>query len=198
MSDDHAANRIPGAAPRYAFHADWRALIWDYVRVILTLAIMIALWTATTPGTFIWFLTGLLSLAFVIYLGHTLWRHGLRLELDEDGTTFGWRNPMDPSGLIMVRKQRLDWADLKELKLRFFSRRKESEQSGWMMVKLIGTDANGAKISLTFDGTHEAFQPVLREAWTAAQQRGLMLDEATLANLEATGIETAEGIPWTS
>lgn len=198
MSDDHAANRIPGAAPRYAFHAVGSALVWDYVRATATLAIMVVIWSAATPGTFAWAATGLLSLAFIFYLGQTLWRHGLRIELDEDGASFGWRNPLDPVGMILLGKKRLDWSDLSDVKLRYFSRKPKSEQTGWMMVQLKGRDANGGKVSLTFDGTHEAFQPVLQEAWSHAMRRGLPIDEPTLANLEATGIGPTEGDLWTS
>ncbi len=187
----------PYTAPA-AFHAHTRSVLIDYAKAIFTLAIFGGLWSMAIPGSVIWFVIGFFFFAFIAYLGNTLWRHGLRLELDDRGVTAGWHNPLDATGMILLQKRRIPWDELKTLKVRHFNRKREAKNFDLLVAKMDGVDADGKKVSITFDGGHEGFQPVLAAAWAAAQARQLFFDEATLANLESIGIDTREGEPWTS
>jgi len=202
MSMDNIENNTidapSGTGAHFAFHAPFSALKWEYAKAGFVLLVVFGAWATMEAGSVGWYVAAILIGTFLIYLGHTFWRHGLRIEMDEDGVTWGWRNPLKPDSGIVARSRRMEWSELSDIRLRFFSRKPQSEQTGWMMVQIFGKNTDGSPLKLTFDGDHEGFQPVLRFAWSLAQQRALPLDEATLANLEATGIETAGGNPWTS
>jgi len=183
---------------QYAFHADMRALKWDYVKSGILLALIVSMWIVSEFGSTGWYVGLVIALVLAGYLGNTVFRHAVRLEMDEFGVTAGLRNLLNKESGIIRKRRRLQWDQLSDFRLRYFSRKPEAAQTGWMMVQLFGRDQNGGEIKITFDGDHEGFKPVLHRAWQAARQRGLPLDEATLANMQATGIETAEGDPWTS
>lgn len=183
---------MPFSAPA-AFHARTKSVLLDYAKGMFSLAIIGGVWAMAIPGTVIWFILGILLFAFIAYLGNTLWRHGLRLELDDAGVTAGWHNPLDPQGIILLQKRRIAWDELSGLKLRHFNRKRDAKSFDLLVAKMDGVDAGGKKVSITFDGGHEGLQPVLAAAWAAAADRNLFFDEATLANLEAIGIDTREG-----
>lgn len=183
----------------YAFHAQPSALTWDYVRAILSFFLVLAIFRMAIAGSVIWWLLLFLLVAFAGYFLNTLWRHGRRLELDRDGLTVGWRNLFSVNETIAYQKRRLDWKNLKEVKVRYFSRKKNASESPWLMVKLVGEGPDGAPVTITLDGGHEGCKPVLNAAWDAIKRENVFADEPTLANIEALGIETQEGAtPWQS
>ncbi len=76
--------------------------------------------------------------------------------------------------------RRIEWADLAEFRLRYFSMRRDRKQ-GWMELQLRGP---GAKLAI--ESQIEGFETIVERAARAAG--GLTIDEASLVNLAALGI----------
>jgi hypothetical protein len=76
--------------------------------------------------------------------------------------------------------RRIEWADLAEFRLRYFSMRRDRKQ-GWMELQLRGP---GTKLAI--ESQIEGFETIVERAARAAG--GLDLDEASLVNLAALGI----------
>jgi hypothetical protein len=75
------------------------------------------------------------------------------------------------------------WSKLDRMKLAYYSTRRDGG-SGWMQLKL------GAGWStLRIDSRVEGFSELVIASAKAAEMRGLPLDPATSANLQALGIE---------
>jgi len=182
----------------YAFNAVGKALVWDYVRAGFAIFVVAGVVAVMEPGTIAWFVMALLLLAIIGYLFHTIYRHGLRVEMTETGVTSGWHNPFDVAGPILLARRHLPWSGLTDFQMRYFSRKREEGQEGWIMLRLKGAAENGTPVTLTFDGAHEGFHPVLNRAWDHARRRGLALDDTTVANLEGLGFSMTEPAPWTS
>lgn len=197
MSDNTAHTPEP-AQDAYVFHALGKALTWDYARAAFAIFVVVGVASVMAPWTIAWFIMIALLIAFVGYLLNTVYRHGLRLELSDAGVTSGWRNPLDANGPVLLLRRHLSWDQLTDINMRYFSRKRDEKQESWIMLRLEGRDDAGAPVTITFDGAHEGFRPVLAQAWDRARAQGLALDDTTLANLEALGFLTTEPIPWTS
>ncbi len=204
MDDADHSPDIPEAPPpapsdgAYVFHAVGKALMWDYARGGFALFVVVGVLGVMTPWSIAWAIMAALLMAIVGYLFNTVYRHGLRIEMTEEGLMSGWRNPLDPTGPVLLAKKELPWAGLRDFHMRHFSRKQKETEEGWIMLRLKGTGTSGRPVTITFDGAHEGFTPVLARAWGHARRRGLLLDEATLANMEALGFSTTEPAPWTS
>ena len=78
----------------------------------------------------------------------------------------------------------LTWSGLARMRLRYFGPRSpRGWQSGTLELRL-----DGAGGKMIVDSTLEGFDTVLREAVAAANERGLVLDRVTLANMRALGL----------
>ncbi len=200
---DPPTKETPKLPPRltrngaYAFHAQGDALVWDYIRGIGSLAVVIGVISVIPAFGVVWWILVVLAGLIVTYVINVIYRHGLRVEMDDRGLMAGWRNPIDATGGIVTHSRRMMWSDLKSISVRYFSRGRFT-QNGWTMAKFEGVTPDGAAVTITIDGDHEAFQPSLRAAWEEVTRRDLALDEATLANLDLLGISTSEGAPWMS
>ena len=87
---------------------------------------------------------------------------------------------MQSSGLLQTS---IRWSKLDRMKLSYYSTRRDG-RGGWMQLKL------GAGWStLRVDSRIEGFSELVSASAKAAEMRGLSLDPATLANLQALGIE---------
>ena len=87
---------------------------------------------------------------------------------------------LQSSGLLQTS---IWWSKLDQMKLSYYSTRRDG-RGGWMQLKL------GAGWStLRVDSRVEGFSELVGTSANAAQIRGLSLDPATLANLQALGIE---------
>lgn len=197
MSDD-TAQTSDATQDAYVFHALGKALTWDYLRAAFAIFVVAGVAGVTTPWSPVWFIMIALLIAFVGYLLNTVYRHGLRLELSDAGVTSGWRNPLDAAGPVLLFQKHIAWDQLTDINMRYFSRKRDEKQESWIMLRLTGHDDAGARVTITFDGAHEGFRPVLAQAWTHARARGLAIDDTTLSNLEALGFLTSEPAPWTS
>ena len=85
-----------------------------------------------------------------------------------------------PAGLAVVEQseRRLAWDDLERLRLRWFGSRNHGR--GWLELELRG---QGVKLVIT--SALERFDAVVSDAVRAANDRGIPLEPATRANVEA-------------
>lgn len=113
---------------------------------------------------------------FAIFGLRTVLRHGTSLELTETG--------LRAQGLA---RSTIAWAELDRMRLAYYSTRRD-RKSGWMQLELA---AGGTKVSL--DSRIEGFDRLVRRAAEAAASRGIALNEATVANLEALGVRMGSG-----
>ena len=77
----------------------------------------------------------------------------------------------------------ISWSELERMKLSYYSTRRDG-RSGWMQLKL-----GAGRSTLRIDSRVEGFSELVRASAKAAEMRGLSLDPATSANLQALGIE---------
>ena len=89
-----------------------------------------------------------------------------------------------PEGLTVEdrRRRHLPWEALEEVKLAYFSTRRDRSQ-GWMQLTLIG---NGTSISL--DSPLDHFHEIAEEAARHVRARRLPVSTATVLNFESLGI----------
>jgi len=182
----------------YVFHAVGQALFWDYFRGGFAAFVVVGVLSVMNAGTIAWGAMVLLLLAIIGYLLNTVYRHGLRIEMTAEGVSSGWRNPLDPRGDVLLFQKHISWRALSDIQMRYFSRKRDGGQEGWIMLRLKGANDNGRPTTITFDGAHEGFTPVLTRAWDHARRGGLAVDDTTVANLEALGIHKSGAQPWTS
>ena len=85
-----------------------------------------------------------------------------------------------PTGVSVVGdgQRRLDWRDLDGLRLRWFGSRGQGR--GWLELEL-----RGGGVRLVMTSALDRFDDVVAEAVHAANDRGLPLEPATRANVEA-------------
>jgi hypothetical protein len=106
-------------------------------------------------------------------------RHGTRLEMtDSELRAYG------------ARPRTIAWGELDRLKLAYYSTRRD-RKSGWMQLELA---AGGVHIGL--DSRIAGFDQLVRRAAAAAAARGVRVNETTLANLEALGLNLPEPEAW--
>lgn len=86
-----------------------------------------------------------------------------------------------------LRPVRLDWRELGDLSLAYYSTRRTREK-GWMELRLKGS--NGATIRC--DSSIDGFEAILRRAVAAARANRLPFDRATAGNLQALGLAPPE------
>jgi hypothetical protein len=96
---------------------------------------------------------------------------------------------LDATGIAVIgpRSKRLAWADLAQLKLRYFSTRRDRKR-GWMELNLKGGGA-----SLAVESQIEGFEEIVRQAARAAMARGLTVDPSTEGNLAAMDMPVPRG-----
>jgi hypothetical protein len=112
-----------------------------------------------------------LVLLFAAFLCETRQRHRARLLLTPESVA-----------LLGQPGQAVPWAELERLRLRWFGARRPGAAggAGWLELELAG---GGGRLVVT--SALERFEDVLAEAVDAAEHRGLVLEPATRANIEA-------------
>ena len=145
------------------------AMVRDYMTsgagLALSLPPMVML---DLPAVTVWIL-GAMSLAFAIHGLGVVRRRRLRVGIDEDGLSFS------------PPRRRIAWNEITRFRLAWFSTRRDGAR-GWMELKVASPSA-----TLRVDSRLERFPELVGRAWHAASRRGLELDPATRANLEALG-----------
>jgi len=115
---------------------------------------------------------------FLIFGLRTFVRRALTVELFDQG--------IRARGLFT---KSIDWQDLKDVRLNFFSTRRDHEK-GWMQLRLIGS---GGQIRL--DDSIEGFDHIVGATVSAALARHISLGAATVENLAVLGISPGNLVP---
>lgn len=146
-------------------------MLADYARAALGLALTAPplLLVAMLPVVRLVF--ALLAALFAVFAAATLTRQLATVSLDETGVAvdYPWR-------------RRIEWRALDRLRLRWYAARRD-RSSGFMQLVLRG---GGRRIAV--DSRIDGFEAIVAAAARAAQQRGLVLGEASLANLAGLGV----------
>jgi hypothetical protein len=157
---------------RYAYPTS--AMVGDYMRSAAGLAPVVALFALTPVGTVGAVILSGFGALFAVFGIRTAVRHGTRLYVSDDG--------LSASGLWRAS---IAWDRLDRLKLGYYSTRRDRRE-GWMQL-----DLRAGWTTLRLDSRIEGFADLVERAARAAAGRGLQLNEATVANLQALGID-----PW--
>jgi hypothetical protein len=158
---------------RHAYPAS--AMVGDYLRAAAGLVPVGVLFATLPVGTVAAGILGGFGAIFAVFGLRTALRHGTSVEMtDTELRARGlWRST-------------IRWSELDHMRLAYYSTRRD-RKSGWMQLDL---GAGGAKVRL--DSRIEGFDQVVRRAAAVASVRGLALNEATWANLQALGIYVPE------
>ena len=152
-----------------------QALIGDYGRAAVGLALTAGPALAVpSDSAALWVLLPL-ALLFTVFGLRTLRRHLARVEVDAVGVSQSdWR------------RARLDWSQLRTLRVDYFSTRGD-RTGGWMQMTLKGP-GGPAGASIRLDSALDNFVAIARAAAISARDNGVALSEATRANLGHLGI----------
>lgn len=159
-----------------------RALLGDYVRSGLGMALTLPPALAVPSGSAAQYVLALLVGLFATFGGRTLLRQSSRIALDASGIA-----------LSALRKTRLEWSRLRAVKLNYYSTRGDRGE-GWMQLTLKGTggpDGGTVRVDSSLDG----FVEVARAAAEASRANRIALSEATRVNLVSLGIAVDEPQP---
>ena len=157
---------------QHTYRYSFRALMPQYIRGLIGLALMagpLVFAETTDTGAII---LGIGTVAFVVYVLNTIQGHISVIECGENGITVGGPVP-----------RRIDWADLTDLRLRYFSTRRDRE-NGWMQLVLKRPGA-----SIRIESTLTGFKDIVAIAIKAAHKKGIHLSPATLGNLEVLSVD---------
>lgn len=147
----------------------------DYIRVAAGLGLTVLPQFIIPFGSVLaWILAGG-ALLFLVFAFRTWLRQATGIEISRGGIA----RPGD--GLLQLFARRVDWDDLRKLKVRYFSTKRDRSE-GWMQMK-IADSRNGLAVDSALDG----FRDIAGLAADAAEARGLQLDGNTRANLAALG-----------
>jgi hypothetical protein len=140
----------------------------DYARSLVGLGATLGPLALLDPAAPVaWILTAV-AVLFLVYFARTVCRHLTHIELDETGISA--RGPLAAG---------IRWAQLRSVHVDYFSTRSDREE-GWMQLKL-----RGPRRAIRVDSDIEGFAELARAARAHALARGLELDSATRANLDA-------------
>jgi hypothetical protein len=148
------------------------ALVGDYFRAAAGFFPTIVALAIGPVGTVGGTMLGGFAALFAVFGIRTALRHCTSIEVTEAA--------LQSSGLLEAS---IRWNKLDRMKLSYYSIRRDG-RGGWMQLKL------GAGWStLRVDSRVEGFSELVVASARAAELRGLSLDPATSANLQALGIE---------
>jgi hypothetical protein len=154
------------------------ALFGDYFRAAAgffpTIAVLAIAPVGIVGGTML----GGFAALFAVFGIRTALRHCTSIEVTEAA--------LQSSGLLRAS---IWWSKLDRMKLSYYSTRRDG-RGGWMQLKL-GAGWSTVRI----DSRIEGFTELVSASAKAAEMRGLSLDPATSANLQALGIEQRAAEP---
>ena len=151
------------------------AMAGDYLRAAAGLVPAAVLIVAMPVGTVAAAVLGSFAAIFAVFGLRTALRHATSVEMTD--------TELRANGLW---RSTIRWADLDRVRLAYYSTRRD-RRSGWMQLDL---GAGGVRVRL--DSRIAGFDQVVHRAAMVAAERGLELNEATAANLQALGIRLPE------
>jgi hypothetical protein len=154
------------------------AMLGDYVRAAAGLLLSGGILATMPAGMFGEAVLAGFAALFAAFGARTALRHGTNLEVTEAG--------LRASGLLRIS---IPWSELDRMKLAYYSTRRDRRE-GWMQLEL----RSGCS-TLRVDSRIEGFTELVGASVRAASRRGLLLDPATSANLQALGVECRAAAP---
>jgi hypothetical protein len=151
------------------------AMLGDYLRAAAGLVPSGLILATVSVGSVAVVVLGGFAAIFGAFAVRTALRHGTRIEVGDSGVR-----------AVGLRRVEIGWSELDRMKLAYYSTRRD-RKSGWMQLKL-----GAGRARLALDSRLDGFDQVVRRASAAAASRDLELTEATVANLGALGIRSAE------
>lgn len=151
------------------------AMAGDYLRAAAGLVPTGVLLATVPVSSTAAIVLGSFAAIFAVFGVRTLVRHGTRIEMTgAELRTIG------------LRRQVILWTELDRMRLAYYSTRKD-RHAGWMQLEL-----GAGRFRLRLDSRIDGFDEVVRRAAIAASARGVALNEATTANLEALGVKVPD------
>ncbi len=148
------------------------AMLGDYLRAAAGLVPAVAILAAAPVGAIAATILAGLAALFLLFGIRTALRHGTRVEITDMG--------LRASGPLRAV---VAWAELDGMRLAYYSTSRD-RRDGWMQLTL-----RSGRSTLRLDSRIDGFAELVARAARAARARGLALNAATAANLEALGIE---------
>lgn len=155
-----------------------RELRGDYLRAFAGAAICGLPFFVTPMHIIAVVILGSLTLLFAGYGTRTWLRTMETVVMDDTGLTAG-----------VLYRRHVAWQQLGQVKLRYFSTRRD-RSGGWMQLVLRG---NG--VSVGIDSEIDGFVDICRVARDAARANGLDLNETTIRNFLAIGLDAIDMAP---
>ena len=152
-----------------------QSILIEYGASILGIILTFLPLFLTTPLAIVSAVLCCLGTLFFIYGIRTIFRHYTLVEVSDTA--------IQVKG---VRNISIKWEKLEQLKLSYFSTRRNQE-AGWMQLRL---KAN--KVTIRFDSSLEGFETILLKAAYNAQKYSAYLNTNTIQNLNALGLLESE------
>jgi hypothetical protein len=157
---------------RYAYPTS--AMLGDYARSAAGFLPMLAILVMTRLGVVGAVVVSGFAALFAVFGIRTALRHGTRLEASDEA--------LCASGLWRTA---IAWDDLNRIRLGYYSTRRDRRE-GWMQL-----DLRAGRRTLHLDSRIDGFTELVERAARAAAAKGIELNEATMTNLQALGVD-----PW--
>ena len=174
MTQLEAAGGAPANVARFGYPAS--AMAGDYLRAAAGLVPTLAILSTVSVGSVAAVVLGGFAAIFGAFAVRTALRHGTSLEATA--------SELRATGL---RQAVIPWDRLDRLRLAYYSTRRD-RKSGWMQLQLAA-----GRTRLSLDSRLDGFDRVVRYAVAAAAERGVVLTDATAANLQALGVRVPDG-----
>jgi hypothetical protein len=150
-----------------------RSLLPDYLRGAAGLTVGAGGWLLAPTAPHVVLIFGGLTALFLLFTMRTVARQRAWIELNEDSISIGRERP------TLLR-----WAELSDVKLRYYSTRR-NRSGGWMTLKLAA-----GRTGVTIDSNIDGFDRIVARAARAALDNRLAIDATTRANFAALGLVT--------
>jgi hypothetical protein len=154
------------------------AMLGDYLRAAAGLVPTVAILAAMPVGAIGASVLGGFAVLFAVFGIRTALRHGTRFELAE--------GVLRACGVL---RGSIALRELQQMKLSYYSTRRD-RRDGWMQLELCSGSSR-----LRFDSRVEGFDQLVAISAQAAEARGLSLNAATVANLQAMGLRRRPAAP---
>ena len=148
------------------------AVIADYIRALAGMVMALGPLAVFNVGSVMVYILAGLGALFIFFGFRTVLRHLTKVEVSAEGIRIA-----GPVG------RAIRWRDLDGMSLRYYTTRRD-KLGGWMLLKIKGKGS-----VVTLDSTIDGFDDIVVRALDAVRDNGVALEESTLANLPAMGID---------
>lgn len=155
-------------------------LLGDDLRALTGLAFALGLLLTADFAPLALWICGPLAVLFALFGLRTLVMHVTRVRLASSGLERSIRLP----GWTLTR--RMDWAQLHDLRLRYYATRRQRREMQGGYFQLVLRDPQGR---MKFESTLDGFDALAETALESAREQGLDLDETTRDSLFHLGLD---------